>query len=270
MQKQKTLFDIIEEESSIFRDRDVFQTNYTPETLKYRTPQLETMAFYSRKVKRGYAPNNIEIKGPNATGKTTTVTKYLQLIQEAYENVIGLIINCQIHRTEYTILTEIYKKLFNKKTQSNTLNTINIYDEIMTYITEHKKVLIVALDDYDAIKNNIELNKVLYTLLRVHETYNEAKISVITITKPQKQIILNLNINTIFLPVNIYFPTYTRSQIYDILKQRTELGFYNGVISDAYLEHLTDITYNSGNIRAGIKQLLNDGEKVEYYGKKRI
>lgn len=209
MEKQKTLFDIIEEESTIFRDREVFQTYYTPEILKYRTNELETMAFYSRKVKRGFAPNNMEIKGPNSTGKTTTVKKYLQLIQETYENIIGVTVNCQIHRTEYTIFTEIYKKIFNKKTQNNTLSTINIYDEIMTYITEKNKILIVALDDYDSIKNNIELNRTLYTLLRAHETYENAKISVITISKPRKSIIMNLDINTIFLPMTIYFPTYT-------------------------------------------------------------
>ena len=270
MQMQKTLFDIIEEESTIFRDREVFQNNYMPEILKYRTQQIETMVFYSRKIKRGYAPSNMEIKGLNATGKTSTVTKYIQLIEEACPNVISLIINCQMHRTEYTILSEIYKKIFKKKTQTNTLNTINIYDEIMTYLTKHKKVLIVALDDYDAIKNNNELNKVLYTLLRAHETYHEVKISIITITKPQKHIILNLNISTIFLPMNIYFPTYTRSQIKDILKQRIELGFYPGVVSEDYLEKLTDSTYNSGNIREGIKKLLDDGEKAEYYGGTKI
>ena len=70
------LFDIIEEEGTIFKNRDVFDLEYIPDDFEFRDSQLNTMILNSKKIKYCKAPNNMLLKGPNSTGKTSTVKKY--------------------------------------------------------------------------------------------------------------------------------------------------------------------------------------------------
>lgn len=265
---QKTLFDIIEEEGTIFKNRDVFNIDYVPEIYKFRDYQLESMIAYSKKLKFNKAPSNMYLKGNNATGKTSTLKKYFEIINSYFDNVITIHINCQIYTTEYRIYSKIYKRIFNKPIAN--LNSVDFHDEIMNYLIERKKILIIALDDYEVLKNSIELNKTLYSLLRAHETYPEVQIAIITITSKKENIYLNLNVSTLFLPIEIKFPHYRKDEIKSILTQRVELGFYPGVINENYLKKLINKTYFKGNIRYGIKKLEEDGLNAEFNGKTHI
>lgn len=265
---QKTLLDIIEEEGSIFKNRDVFNLEYIPEEFEFRDYQLNTMILYSKNIKHNKAPNNMLLKGSNSTGKTSTLKRYFKILNHYFENVITIYINCQIYRTEYTIFSKIYKTLFNKPIAN--LSSTDFHDEIMDYLIEEELILIVALDDYEVIKDSIELNKTLYTLLRAYETYPGVQISVITITSKKESILLNLNVSTVLLPLEIRFPFYRKPEIDAILTQRVELGFYPGVVSSEYLSNLIEKTYLKGNVRYGIKQLEKDGTEAEFKGKTRI
>lgn len=265
---QKTIFDIIEEEGTIFKNRDVFDLEYIPDDFEFRDSQLNTMILNSKKIKYGKAPNNMLLKGPNSTGKTSTVKRYFKLINEYFENVIPIYINCQVYRTEYSIFSKIYKNLFNKSVAN--LNSVDFHDEIMEYLIAEEKILIIALDDYEVIKDSVELNRTLYTFLRAHETYPKVQICVIPITSKKENIFLNLNVSTILLPNEIRFHIYRREEIAKILTQRVELGFYPHVVSHKYLSNLIEQTYIKGNIRYGIKQLAKDGELAEFNGNSRL
>ena len=81
--RQKTIFDVIEDEGTIFKDKSVFTTEYIPEIYQYRDHQLDSMAFHSRKVKSGYAPYNMLLKGTNATGKTTTLNAIIKILKNS-------------------------------------------------------------------------------------------------------------------------------------------------------------------------------------------
>ncbi|AGN16284.1 MULTISPECIES: AAA family ATPase [Methanobrevibacter] len=266
--RQKTIFDVIEEEGTIFKDKSVFTTEYIPEIYQYRDHQLDSMAFHSRKVKSGYAPYNMLLKGTNATGKTTTLKKYFQLIKEAYSNVFTVYINCKIHRTEYQIFSEVYKTLFHEDIA--TLNTYNFYNRIMDYLTENKIILILGLDEFDNIKNSIELNRTLYDFLRAHEEYPDVQISVITVSSSKNITATDLNVSTIHLPIEIGFPFYTQQEVYSILKQRVDLGFYPGVISEDLIAYISERAYRLGNLRIGIKKLEHAGDRAEYKGHYKI
>lgn len=265
---QKTFFDIIEEEGRIFKNKEVFSLEYIPEEYEFRTGQLEAMSFYSRKLRKDKQPNNMLLKGDNATGKTTTVKKYFSLVNEYFDSVITVHINCQIYRTEYEIFSRIYKKLFKKSIA--TLTSVDFHDEIMNYLIDKNKILIVALDDYEVIKNSVELNRTLYSLLRAHESYPGVKITVIIITSKKENVLINLNVSTLLLPIEIHFPLYTKDQIYKILKQRVELGFYPDVVRDTTFYKIVNQCYKLKNIRFGIKELEKLGEKAEFKGKCKI
>ncbi|OQD59025.1 Cdc6-like protein [Methanobrevibacter arboriphilus JCM 13429 = DSM 1125] len=269
MDKQ-TFEDIIDETGTIFRDIDVFGPNYLPEIYKYRDKQLYEMVSFCRGLKNGHPPQNMMLVGKYATGKTSTILKYFNLIEERFNNVLCVHINCQVNKTEYKVFTQIYKRLFGENVNVNGLSTFNIFEKLMKEIRKDNKILIVALDDFDFIKNDKELNKTLYNLLRAHETYNNAKISVITITSQRKSIILNDSVISSFHPVEINFPRYTHSQIFDILKHRCIAGFYPGVISEKLINLASDYTFEREDLRYGIKLLSKAGERAETYGSSKI
>lgn len=246
----------------------MFTTKYIPEIYRYRDYQLEAMAFHSRGIKHNLAPHNMLLKGSNATGKTSTLKKYYTLLKEAYPNVMPIYINCKIHRTEYQIFSEIYKEIFHENIA--TLNTYNFYNQIMDYLTEKNTIMIICLDEFDNVKNSTELNRTLYDLLRAHEEHPQVQISVISISSEKTITSTDLNVSTIHLPIEISFPFYTKQEIYNILKQRCELGFYHKVISDTLLAEISEKTYRLGNIRVGIKKLENAGNKAEYRGSPKI
>ncbi|WP_295721672.1 AAA family ATPase [uncultured Methanobrevibacter sp.] len=266
--KQKTIFDVIEEEGTIFKKREVFTTEYVPEFYQYRDHQLDSMAFHSRRIEHNRAPHHMLLKGRNATGKTSTLKRYFQLVCERFHNVLTVYINCRLHRTEYQIFSKIYIELFHENIAS--LNTYNFYNRIMDYLIENKIILIVALDEFNNIKSPIELNRTLYTLLRAHEEYPNVEISVIAISSEKNISATDLNVSTIHLPIEIRFPFYTHQEVYSILKQRCDLGFYPGVISDNLLADISENAYRLGNLRIGIKKLEHAGEKAEYRGSCKI
>ena len=267
---KQTFDNIINETGTIFRDIDIFSPNYLPDVYKYRDKQLYEMIRFSKGLKNGKLPQNMMLIGKYATGKTSTILKYFNLIEERFNNVICVHINCQINKTEYKIFTKIYKRFFGENIIVNGLSTFNIFEKIMKEIKKKDNILIVALDDFDFIKNDKELNKTLYNLLRVHETYNNVKISVVTITSQYKDVTLSDSVVSSFYPVEINFPRYTYSQIFDILKHRCTSGFYSGVISEKIINLASDYTFERNDLRYGIKLLCKAGERAESYGSTKI
>lgn len=268
MSKQSIL-DLIEETGTIFKEKEVFKYDYLPENFKYRDKELEQMAIASRGLNYNNRIENMHITGSYATGKTTTLIKYFQLIEENFNNVLPVHINCQIHRTEYKVFSKIYKKLYNKNMKTNSLNTFDIYDRIMKKIIKENIQLIIGLDDYDSLKTGKELDRTLYDLLRVKESYPEAKVSIITVTSKPAQI-LDPAVSTVFLPTIIKFDPYTQEQLYDIINERCNLGFFKDVISDEIIRAVTRYSYDQGDLRAGLKLLNIAGENAEKEGNNKI
>jgi cell division control protein 6 len=259
-----TFDDIVCEYGSIFKNREVFTMDYLPEVYKYRDSQLTKMAIYSKEVDKGIAPQNMRLVGGCATGKTTTTMKYFSMMKERFTNVVCVHVNCQINTTEYKIFSKIYKKLFGKQVSVSGLSKFNIYDEVMEYLVKEEKVLIVALDDYNYMKTGEELNRTLYNLLRAHESYHGAKVSVLTIINTSNDaVLIDPNVSTIFHPIDVEFDPYQRYAIYDILKNRCQIGFYHNVINERVLNKIVDMTYDMGDLRYGIKLLSKSGEKAE-------
>jgi cell division control protein 6 len=260
---QLTFDDIVCEYGSIFKNREVFTMEYTPDIYKYRDSQLIKMAVYSKEVDNGVPPQNMRLMGGISTGKTSTTMKYFSLMEERFNNVICVHVNCQINTTEYKIFSKIYKKLFGKQISVSRLSKFNIYDEVMEYIVKNEKVLIIALDDYNYMKTGQELNRTLYNLLRAHESYFGAKISILTIENINDNIIIDSQVSTMFHPIEIEFNNYDRYAIHDILKNRCQSGFYHNVISERVLNNVVDRTLDKGDLRYGIKLLSKAGEKAE-------
>ena len=267
---QKNFSDIIEEEGTIFQNREVFDYTYTPEVLKYRDKQMEQIIWLSHKPIDDFTPLNMEFTGNVATGKTTTVMKYFELMKDKYGDIVEtVLINCNMNRTEHRIYTRIHEELMGKPDKKNGLNIFDIYESVISYLVKNNKILIVALDDYDHITNT-DLNKTLYSLTRAYENRKHARICVITITNRRRQIILSPAVSSSLQAHEIYFNDYSAEDIFYILRDRCRLGFYDNVISESVIMHAARLTYHNGDLRSGIRLVYDAGRIAESEGYRKV
>lgn len=268
--KSKTLLDIINEEGTIFRDKEVFSIEHVPEIYQFRDPQLQKMALHSQRLKGGHPPQNLVLMGGCASGKTTAVKKFFELLEEHYPGTICVHVNCQTHPTEYKVFIKIHERLFGQTVSVGGLSTFSIYQKVMDHIIKNDLVLVVALDDFDFLRTSKDLNRTLYTLLRAHESYPGAKVGVFTVTSYLRNFHIDPNVMTVYRPIEIEFQPYRCKEMYHILKERCRVGFYKDVISLEIIQEVAQKSYEIGDVRYGLKRLAEIGEKAERSGSKII
>jgi len=100
------------------------------------------------------------------------------------------------------------------------------------------------------MKSN-DLDSLVYTILRAHESYSVKTGMWIVSLSPFS---MSRPVRTIFHPVSVQFPNYTKIEILDILKTRAEYGLYEGVVSDKVLERIAEHSARA-DLRTGIEML---------------
>jgi cell division control protein 6 len=74
----------------------------------------------------------------------------------------------------------------------------------------------------------------------------------------------------VFRPEDIYFPPYDAPEIVDILRERVERGFHDGVLDAPELDRVAELTAESGDLRVGIDLLRRAGLNAEMRGSRTI
>jgi orc1/cdc6 family replication initiation protein len=245
-------------DESLFRDPEVFEIDYIPEQFEFRDTQMQELAFQIRPGLRGGRPLNTICKGLPGSGKTTSIKKLFQEVEETTKKLVPVHINCQIDNTKFAILSQIYRKLSGHLPPASGTSFKQVFDAVARMLLKDECVLLVALDDANYLLYENELNKVLYTLLRAHETYEGLRIGVIVIiSDPDVDLSreIDARVSSVFRPSEIYFPPYGNAEVHEIMKARVMQGFFNNVISDEMLGLVVEQTLKSGDLRVGIDLL---------------
>jgi cell division control protein 6 len=245
-------------DETLFRDPEVLEIDYVPEQFEFRDEQMRELAFQIKPGLRGGRPMNSVCKGLPGTGKTTSVRKLFQEIEETTRKLVPVYINCQIDNTKFAIISQIYKKLVGHLPPSSGTSFKQVFDAIARHIMKEEIVLLVALDDANYLLYENEINKVLYTLLRSHETYEGTRIGVIVIISDMDVDLsraVDARVASVFRPTEIYFPPYGDSEVREIMKARAMQGLFSGVLPDDLLDLVVSQTLKSGDLRVGIDLL---------------
>jgi len=245
-------------DESLFRDPEVFEIDYIPEQFEFRDTQMQELAFQIRPGLRGGRPLNTICKGLPGSGKTTSIKKLFLEVEETTKKLVPVHINCQIDNTKFAILSQIYRKLSGHLPPASGTSFKQVFDAVARMLLKDECVLLVALDDANYLLYENELNKVLYTLLRAHETYEGLRIGVIVIiSDPDVDLsrAVDARVSSVFRPTEIYFPPYGNAEVHEIMKARVMQGFFNNVISDEMLGLVVEQTLKSGDLRVGIDLL---------------
>jgi len=253
-------------DESVFRDEHVFEIDWLPETFKHRESQMETLKYALRPAVRGSRPLNVIARGPPGTGKTTS-TQILFDELTAQTDVQAVRVNCQVDSTRYAVFSRLFSAIFDYEPPSSGISFKKLFSQITDKLVEEDEVLVVALDDVNYLFYESEASDTLYSLLRAHEAHSGARVGVICVSSDLELDVieeLDTRVQSVFRPEEVYFNKYGQAEIVDILDERVQRGFHEGVVGPAVLDRVAELTeQQGGDLRVGIDLLRRAGMNAE-------
>ena len=253
-------------DETVFRDEHVFEIDYVPETFRHRETQMESLKYALRPAVRGSRPLNVIARGPPGTGKTTAVQKLFTELH-AQTDVRVARVNCQVDSTRYSVFSRLFEHVFDYEPPASGISFKKLFGQITDRLVEEDTVLAVALDDVNYLFYENEASDTLYSLLRAHEAHSGAKIGVVCISSDLELDVieaLDSRVQSVFRPEEVYFSKYDQPAIVDILDERVERGFHEGVVDAPVLDRVAELTAEQGgDLRVGIDLLRRAGMNAE-------
>jgi len=260
-------------DETVFRDEHVFEIDYVPETFLHRETQMENLKYALRPAVRGSRPLNVVARGPPGTGKTTAVQKLFGELR-AQTDVQAVRVNCQVNSTRYAVFSRLFEGVFEYEPPSSGISFKKLFSQVTDRLVGRDEVLAVALDDVNYLFYEDEASDTLYSLLRAHEEQGGARIGVICISSDLDLDViesLDTRVQSVFRPEDVYFPKYDQPEVVDILDERVERGFHDGVVGPPVLDRAAQFTEDQGgDLRVGIDLLHRAGLNAEMRASREI
>ena len=248
---------------TIFRNPEVFEPDYLPDAFLHRNSQLEQLAFDLKPALSGSRPVNCLCLGPPATGKTTAVRIIFKQLEE-YGNCATAYVNCLFVGSKHQVFAKVFEQLFGYPPPPNTPFP-KLYEATFEKLIQEEKVLVVALDDANALEGHL-LNDVFRSMLKAHEDVEGVRVGVVVMTTDPS---LPSKLDFV-LADEVTFPPYSKSEMRDILSSRARAGFFDGVLEDDALDAIVNAAYEVGDLRYGIALLRLAGLEAEKRASRKI
>ncbi len=269
MNKLDQIFDSVEKRS-LFKDKQILQSNYTPGNIPHRDEQIETIAGILAPSLMGNKTSNLFIYGVTGTGKTLSVQHVAnELSKRASESKMLRIeyLNCKLKKvadTEYRILAELIHKL-GGSVPATGLPTDQVYLKFLSLLeNSEEKLLILILDEIDQAVKKIN-DEFLYNLTRLNSELGKKQIILVGISNDLRFLdSLDPRVRSSLSEEELVFPPYNAIQLQDILKKRAEQAFKEGVVSDGVIAKCAAYAAREhGDARRALDLLRVAGELAE-------
>jgi cell division control protein 6 len=249
-------------EQTLFKDREIFEFGYVPEEFLYRETQMKSIGYAIAPGIEGERPQNIVCVGPPGTGKTTSLKKVVEQAEQiSPSSLIFAYVNCRYTQTQYSLLSEIYRKITEIEPPTSGIALKKLYEKVAKALAAKNKCMFVILDDADFLVLRRIFHDVVNNVLRLNEVYplNIGLGTVHSIQCPA----FDLRLTSVFLPTIVKFPVYGWDETFDILNTRAKIGLYPDVAGKEIIEKITDCTIQKGDIRFGIDLLKRSVIRAE-------
>ena len=258
--------------AKIFKNRDALESSYIPEELPHRDRQIREIAEKTACALFGDTPPSFLCYGMTGTGKTATIRYVSQkLAQQDMENKPWWIyINCNVVSTPYRILAHIYNTIARKEKIPPTGLPKDIIFKRLLGLLDQKvgnSICFLVLDEIDIlIENKKAGNEILYDLTRLNVNLDVCKTSLIGISNKLK-FKENLDprvISSLGKESPIIFHPYNANNLKDILRDRANIAFYDGILKEGVIELCAALAAKEdGDARKALQLLRKAGELAE-------
>ena len=269
MSQLDKIFDSVKSRS-LFKNKQVLQSNHTPENITHRNEQINTIANILAPSLLGEKTSNLFIYGKTGSGKTLSVQHVAnELSKRSLENNILRVIylNCKLKKvadTEYRILAELIRKL-GGSVPATGLPTDQVYLKFLNILEKgEEKLLILILDEIDHAIKKIN-DEFLYNLTRLNSELNKIQIIIVGISNDLRFLdMIDQRVRSSLSEEEIVFPPYNAIQLQDILKKRAEDAFKLKVVSDGVIAKCAAYAAREhGDARRALDLLRVAGEIAE-------
>ena len=243
--------DILKSDETIFKNVIALDYDYIPKLVPFREIHQKHMASCIKPLFQNRSGRNLFIHGPPGIGKTVACKHVLKELEEEYDEVEPVYINCWEKNSSYKIMLDIcerlgYKFTHNKKT-----------DELFRTVKEilNKKSVVFVFDEID----KVEEYDFLYWILE--QIYKK---SIFLITN-YKEWLLNLDerIKSRLTAEILEFKPYNLTETKSIMGQRMSYAFKDGVVDNDAFETVVKKTYSMQDLRSGLYLLREAGNLAE-------
>ena len=265
------------EKRPIFKNKNIIQSNYTPEQIPHRDEQIHQLANILAPTLRAEKPSNLFIYGKTGSGKTLTVrytAQQLLVIAGQKKLPIKVIyLNCKLKKladTEYRLIAQLLRE-YNKEIPPTGLPTDEVYHMFFTTIDKEKHSLLLILDEVDQLVGKAG-DELLYNLTRINSELKNAQITIIGISNDLVFTdTLDPRVKSSLSEEELIFPPYNALQIQDILAQRAQLAFRPGTLEEGLIEKCAAYAAREhGDARRALELLRVAGELAERESEQKV
>ena len=262
-------FEDLLKKPSLFKNESKLDNNYVPKRLPHRDKELSLLSqlFLALITNPNSISRKILIIGKTGIGKTATIKLFGEMLVNVAQKRSGDIkyvhINCRKERTSYKVLIKIVRAL-NNNFPKRGYSPQDLLEIIVDIIKDQNLHLLIVLDELSYLIS--KGGDLIYSLTRINDDAFNARqhISIIGIAR-DISCLSGLDTSTLStLQRNIiYFNNYNKEPLFEILKYRAEISLKDNIISDKLIQIITDLVYQSGDIRYGLNLLWKSTKIAE-------
>jgi len=248
--------------ASLFKDEKAVHTHkhYPPAD---RDDELQRMAAALDPIRRNQPPTNLFLYGPPGTGKSTC-TRHLLHKLEDYD-VQTQTVNCTKYNSRSSVLTQLLPAT-SALSGKRGLGADEKLDRIQQRLD--RTSITVALEEFDRLEDADDILYDLYTVAA--NTGNEVGVILLSDKDPEQLGFDPRNASRLDV-TPVEFEPYEKEEIVDVMQQRVQEGFRNGVVDDGVVDRIAErvaheISDGRGDMRRAINLLRVSGQKAKHEG----
>src|SRR3989344_266408 len=277
LSKTSNIFVQYIEQEDIFNDKKTLSSSFIPQKISHRDAELQQVTSVLAPALKGYHPNNIFIYGTCGTGKTICMKFIINQLQDAVKqtgkSLRAIYINCKMKKvadTEYRLFAQLLKEL-GECVPDTGLPTDVLYRRFFEKVDSKPSTVVIILDEIDTLIKKVG-DDFLYNLTRINQDLKQSHITIIGITNDlSMRDNLDLRVKSSLSEEEVLFKPYNAVQLRDILKERANGGFKDGVVNEIVLSKCAALAAQEhGDARRALDLLRVAGELAERSGLQKI